>query len=307
MFWKAPTYVLEHQLSLLFYVVPDTTILLPDPIAPLEPTNPHPTLPTAIICSLLRQTQQSRIGVNMPTFGSVTIQRLAALIAIGLFISPTSSLPTYPNTTTPSACSLNSTNMTASTVAMAPLCQTFYPTEYRVMNSRYPTYDESPLHSNKNFFMLLRQRNDTFQVATQIQWSGLAAQIPPNTTCTLQFQLPTADMQTTAGTEPIFDVYQVEREAGVAATWNTYDPWTNVTNGTTSSVFGRVNGTAAAQSDQWNQTGGLYEVGVTDCNDTLTWQMGMAFNGGEEVNYWDFVGVAPPASPIQGFRLLNGC
>ncbi|KAJ4294034.1 hypothetical protein N0V90_007723 [Kalmusia sp. IMI 367209] len=175
------------------------------------------------------------------------------------------------------------------------------------MNSRYANWDQSPLHGQKDFFMLLRQRDDTFQVATQVQWADLAPQVPPNSSCRLQLQLPTNDMQTTAGAEPIFNLYQVERAAGAAATWNTYEARNATSGSQVVPVFGQVNGTAAAQEQQWNVTGGIYDIGATACNDTLTWQMGMAFNGGDVVNYWDFLNVAPPATPIQGFRLLNGC
>ncbi|KAL1605106.1 hypothetical protein SLS60_004649 [Paraconiothyrium brasiliense] len=175
------------------------------------------------------------------------------------------------------------------------------------MNSRYPSWEQAPLHGQKDFFMLLRQRADTFQVATQVQFSNLQDNVPPDSKCLLQFQLPTKDTQNTLGTQPIFNVYQVAREAGVPAMWNTYEPAVIAVKNGTVPVFGQVNGTLEAQQRTWNETAGLVEIGATDCNGTLTWQMGMAYDGGAEVNYWDFLGVDPPLNPVQGLRVITGC
>ena len=110
-------------------------------------------------------------------------------------------------------------------------------------------------------------------------------------------------MENLLGPEPIFNLYQVEREAGVPANWNTYERGHNES----LAVFGQVNGTLEAQARARNETGGLLEIGETACNETLTWQMGMAFDGGQEVNYWDFINVEPPLNPVQGFRVVTGC
>lgn len=110
-------------------------------------------------------------------------------------------------------------------------------------------------------------------------------------------------MQTTAGAEPIFDVYQVSREAGRPASWDTYEKGYN----SSTEVFGRVNGTREAQERAWEEDGGLVGIGSTKCNETLTWQMGMAFDGGAEVNYWDWVDVQMPFTPARGFRVVVGC
>lgn len=229
---------------------------------------------------------------------------LAKLVTASLLLtSPVKAHPHLSNESAPTAC-----NATSSSATIAPpTCQTFYPTEYRVMNSRYPAWDQSPLHSQKDFFMLLRQRSDTFQVTTQVQFTGLQVIPPENenkTTCYLQLQLPTKEMQVLLGTQPIFNVYQVEREASVPASWNTYALAVN----SSLPVFGAmVNGTLEAQGRAWNETGGLVDIGGTRCNETLTWQMGLAFDGGDEVNYWDFIGVSPPVNPVQGFRVVMGC
>lgn len=117
-------------------------------------------------------------------------------------------------------------------------------------------------------------------------------------------------MQTVLGPAPVVTVYQVAREAGAPAYWFSYEPTVaTMSNGSVPApaVFGTVNGSPLAQETTWNLTQGLMEVGATQCNQTLTWQVGMAGNGGEEVNYWDFVGVDPPYNPVQGFRVVTGC
>ncbi|KAK7181666.1 hypothetical protein DPSP01_012736 [Paraphaeosphaeria sporulosa] len=244
----------------------------------------------------------------------LSLHTLANLIVTSLLLAPpTTALPLWPNNTTPAAvptaCSSPTSNPTAE---IAPACQSFYPTSYRIMNSRYPTWDQTPLHGNQDFVMLLRQRADTFQVATQVQFDGLGDVAPPNSssTCRLQFQLPAKDMQTVLGPAPVVDVYQVEREAGSPASWSTYEPALAASsNGSISAprLFGSINGSLAAQETAWNQSVGLVDVGTTFCNATLTWQMGMAIDGGDEVNYWDFIGVDPPFNPVQGFRVITGC
>lgn len=190
-----------------------------------------------------------------------------------------------------------------SSPVVAPSCQTLYPSEYRIMNSRYPHWDLSPMHGRNDMFMLLRQRDETFQVATQLQFAHVATE--HNSTCHLHLQLPDAALQTIAGPQPVFNIYQVEREAGSLATWDMYEA-KNLTE-KEPPVFGQVNGTQAARDEQWKTHGGLIDIGPTRCNETLTFQMGMAFNGGDDVNYWDFINVAPPASPIGGFRVVTGC
>jgi len=213
---------------------------------------------------------------------------------------------------TQNVCALPDRSSPRTPTSSAPTCcQTFYPSEYRVLNSRYPGWgngtgsSQSPLHVRTDYFMLLRQQDDTFQVATQVQWTNLRAQVPLNTTCMLQLQLPTDDLQVVTGSRPIFNAYKVEREAGVPAAWDTYEAKESTE--LHPPIFGQVNGTPEAQSRQRSLNQGIYDVGATDCNDTMTWQMGMAFNGGDEVNYWSFLSVSPPASNIQGFRLLAGC
>ncbi|KAF2448162.1 hypothetical protein P171DRAFT_207096 [Karstenula rhodostoma CBS 690.94] len=227
------------------------------------------------------------------------LHTLANLLIVSFLLAPpTAASPLWPNTTTPAA---------PPTACSTPTCQTFYPTSYSILNSRYPTWDQTPLHGNQDFFMLLRQRADTFQVATQVQFSLPVDNGTENSssTCILQFQLPSKDMQTVLGPAPVVNVYQVTREAGVPATWDTYEPARNAS--VLVPVFGAVNGSVEAQQRIWNQTGGLIDVGAGECNGTLTWQMGMAFEGGDGVNYWDFVGVEPPFSPVQGFRVVTGC
>jgi hypothetical protein len=205
------------------------------------------------------------------------------------------------NTTYPTGTAYNPPIPTNSPINIP--CQTYYPSELRILNSRYPDFDVSPLHGRNNMFMLLRQLSTTFQIATQVQFQ-LGSDTPPNATCHLHMQLPTTETQSIAGPLPVFNLYQVEREAGVTVTWNMFEA-KNLSEWEPK-VFGQVNGTQEARDQQWALKGGVYDIGPALCNETLTWQMGMAFDGGEEVNYWDFFNVAPPASPSQGFRVVTG-
>jgi hypothetical protein len=237
---------------------------------------------------------------------------LTTLFNLTTLLTTTLTTPYYPypnatnSTNTFNPTSGTGTGCTPPTPTYSPIippCQTFYPSELRILNSRYPDFDTSPLHGRDNMVMLLRQLPTTFQIATQMQF-GLGSDTPPNATCHLLMQLPSADTQTINGPLPVFNLYQVEREAGAATTWNTFVA-KNITEWEPK-VFGQVNGTQEARDLQWGLRSGLYDIGPTQCNETLTWQMGMAFDGGEEVNYWEFINVAPPASPIQGFRIVTG-
>ena len=193
-----------------------------------------------------------------------TIPVLAKLITTALLFNlPAKSRPLWSNATDPTACVDATPSSTAVTL---PLCTTLYPSEYRVMNSRYPSWDQSPLHGDKNFFMLLRQRDDTFQVASQVQFytpnttnacNISESSFPPDSVCRLQFQLPNPELQTVVGPEPVFNVYQVEREAGAPAFWNTYDAGFN----SSVPVFVRVNGTLKAQEQMRNISKGLLDLG----------------------------------------------
>lgn len=165
-----------------------------------------------------------------------------------------------------------------------------------MLNSRYPNASYAPTH----FFMLARQASNTLQVAMQMQFIGL----PPNTTCCrLDLVLSAPDFGTIRGPQPIFDVFGVEREINAPATWETYE---GDSNGTQAKIFGTVDGQRKTleEARSGNNT---VTVGSRKCNDTLTFQMGMKFDGGQEVNYWDFVDVAPPAVPVQGWRMVYAC
>ncbi|KAF2686415.1 hypothetical protein K458DRAFT_364249 [Lentithecium fluviatile CBS 122367] len=238
-----------------------------------------------------------------------TLLFLSTLLPTTLTTNPYYPYPNGTNSTNPTSPSASGTSVPTPTLSPIPIppCQTFYPTDLRILNSRYPNFDMSPLHGRDNMFMLLRQLPSTFQIATQVQFT-LGPVSPstysPNATCHLHLALPLTSTQTIAGPQPIFNLYQVAREAGSLATWDMFEA-RNVS-GWEPAVFGQVNGTAEARDTQWATQGGLYDIGPTRCNETLTWQAGMAFDGGEEVNYWEFINVRPPASPEQGFRVVTG-
>ncbi|KAF2624740.1 hypothetical protein BU25DRAFT_413285 [Macroventuria anomochaeta] len=194
----------------------------------------------------------------------------------------------------------DTTNTTFSTPSGGPyVCQRVYPADLAVVNSRYPDYDVDRLHQAKRFFMLRRQTLGEGEIATRVQFQRLPSK-ESNKTCRLEFVLPREELQKISGTNPSFNVYQVEREPDAIATWNTYK------GNDGADLFGRVNGEPEALK-KTRSVGGVSVINETACNETLTFQMGMAYDGGGLPNYWEFSNVAPPAWPIQGFRIVYGC
>jgi hypothetical protein len=180
------------------------------------------------------------------------------------------------------------------------VCHEVYPADLTVLNSRYPDYDADHLHSAKQLFMLRRQIKDEGQIATRVQFQGLPNSTS-NYTCRLEFVLPRADLQRIAGPNPSFNVYQVARASDAVATWNTYE-------GEKESVplFGTVNGENEAL-ERTRSVGGIAAVNATQCNETMSFQMGMMYDSPYAPNYWQFLNAAPPAYPVQGFRIVYGC
>ena len=149
--------------------------------------------------------------------------------------------------------------------------------------------------------MLRRELADLGEIATRVQFTALPSNAT-NTTCRLEFVLPRLDLQLISGFNPTFNVYQVERDTESIATWQTYKNNTD-----TAALFGQVNGEADALA-RTRTVGGVAAINETRCNDTLTFQMGLVYNARDSVpNYWEFVNVAPPGFPIQGFRVVYGC
>ncbi|KAF1961709.1 hypothetical protein CC80DRAFT_384079, partial [Byssothecium circinans] len=181
-----------------------------------------------------------------------------------------------------------------------PLClDTFYPSELRIVDSRYATFNETELHARTNMFMALRQREDTFQVATQVQFIDVVA--PNWTACHLKLDLPAENLQMQTGPKPILYVYQVEREAGSMANWEMYEP--AYTGADQLILYGAINGTNGQQSTTREFYKGYYDIGSGPCNQTMTFQIGFGFDGGDEVNYWQFINTRPPLIPAQGFKI----
>jgi hypothetical protein len=180
------------------------------------------------------------------------------------------------------------------------VCHEVYPADLTVLNSRYPDYDVDHLHSANQLFMLRRQIKDDGQIATRVQFQGLPNSTS-NYTCRLEFVLPRAELQRVAGPNPSFNVYQVKRATDSIATWNTYE-------GEKLGVllFGTVNGENHAL-ERTRSVGGVAAVNSTQCNETLTFQMGMMYDSPYAPNYWQFLNAAPPAFPVQGFRVVYGC
>ncbi|KAF2634795.1 hypothetical protein P280DRAFT_537189 [Massarina eburnea CBS 473.64] len=183
-----------------------------------------------------------------------------------------------------------------------PCLNTFYPSELRILNSRYALYNQTELHTRTNMFMALRQREDTFQVATQVQFNDVVA--PNWTGCHLKFDIPGDSFQTYSGPQPILYVYQVTREAGSVANWDTYEP--AIVSANDLVVYGTVDGASVQQKGITEHYQGYYDIGSGPCNQTMTFQVGLAFDGGDEVNYWQFIDTQPPLSPVHGFKLWSG-
>jgi hypothetical protein len=174
-----------------------------------------------------------------------------------------------------------------------------FPIDLTVLNERYPDYNTSRLHDASRLFMLRRQVPEEGEVATRAQFHGLPSYVS-NTTCRLEFLLP--QLQTVKGFNPTFNVYQVEQDTETISTWKNYIGYTDA------NLFGKVNGEPGALQRTRTIGGGIAAIGETRCNETLTFQMGMAFNSKDGVpNYWEFVEVMPPAWPVQGFRMVWGC
>jgi hypothetical protein len=132
-----------------------------------------------------------------------------------------------------------------------------------------------------------------------LQFVGLPSSTS-NYTCRLEFVFPGPKLQHISGPNPSFHVYQVEREAGAVATWNTHEDDRNRL------LYGTVNGEEQAL-ERTRSVGGIAAVNETACNETMTFQMAMMYDGMYMPNYWTFSNVAPPAWPVQGFRMVYGC
>lgn len=194
----------------------------------------------------------------------------------------------------------DTTNTTLTTPSGGPyVCQYTYPADLAVVNSRYPDYDVDHLHQARRFFMLRRQLLGEGEIATRVQFQGLPSK-QSNSTCRLELVLPDENLQTISGNNPTFNIYQVDRDPNSIATWNTFK------GNDGADLFGRVNGDPKAL-ERTRSVGGVAAIGETACNDTLTFQMGMTYDGAELPNYWEFSNVMPPASPVQGFRVVYGC
>jgi hypothetical protein len=154
-------------------------------------------------------------------------------------------------------------------------CTYIYPSDLTVLNERYPDYNESHLHDASTLFMLRREVPEVGEIATRVQFQNLPSNIS-NTTCRLEFVLPQPELQTIQGFNPTFDTYQVNGEPEAL--------------------------------ERTRSVGGVAAINEAQCNETLTFQMGMAFNNINGVpNYWSFVQATPPAWPEQGFRMVWGC
>lgn len=223
---------------------------------------------------------------------------LAALYFTRGFASP---YP-FPNSTTSDNNATTAfANGTAFNSTPEYQCNDIYPTDLTVLNERYPDYNTSHLHDASSFFMLRREVTDVGEIATRVQFTGLPFNTS-NTTCRLEFVLPGTTMQFVQGFNPSFNVYQVSRDKESISTWKQY-----VGNNKTAVLFGQVNGEPEA-INRTRSVGSVAAINETICNETLTFQMGMAYNGrGGVPNYWNFMEVAPPAWPVQGFRMVWGC
>jgi hypothetical protein len=194
--------------------------------------------------------------------------------------SDTTSSDTPPSDTT--TIPTNETDITNTTLSSSLsggpyICNCAYPSDLTVMNSRYPDYAHH-LHAAHRFFMLRRQTPALGEIATRVQFTSL----PPkssNTTCRLEFIVPSPSTQVISGANPSFNVWSVVRPAGERANWDTYEGYKDDTK-----LFGVANGEQAAL-ERIRANGGVAALGEDPCAETMTWQMGMLFDGPEKPNY----------------------
>ena len=220
---------------------------------------------------------------------------VAAQLLAALLLPVALSFP-YPllNTTTPvnatcnasslmpnsssDACNTNITSPSTANATSEFICQEVYPSDLTVLDSRYPDYNTTHLHQTQGYFRLRRELPETGEIATRVQFQNLPSKAS-NTTCRLEFILPRLDLQRIAGFNPTFNVYQVERDTESIATWKAY------VGNTGAELFGRVNGEPEALN-RTRSVGGVAAINEIICNETLTFQMGLAFNSkGGTPNY----------------------
>ncbi|EAT76212.2 hypothetical protein HBH56_241320 [Parastagonospora nodorum] len=214
------------------------------------------------------------------------------------FLSRGLTVPTIPY---PFPNSTALTNGTAPNGTVEYHCNDIFPTDLTVLNERYPDYNTSRLHDAIDLFMLRREVAEQGEIATRVQFTGLPS-ANTNITCRLEFIFPAPDQMLVQGYNPTFNVYQVERDTETISTWKQY-----VGNGIDADLFGQVNGQPEA-IERTRSVGGVAAINETRCNETMTFQMGMAYDSkGGAPNYWNFTEVAPPAWPVQGFRMVWGC
>ena len=214
--------------------------------------------------------------------------------------TPSNDIPPNDLTTTPTnATDITNTTLSSSLSGGPYICNYAYPSDLTIMNSRYPDYAHH-LHASHRFFMLRRQTPGLGEIATRVQFTSLPP-LSSNTTCRLEFILPSPSTQLISGANPTFNVWSVVRPAGSRATWETYEGYKDDTK-----LFGVANGEEEAL-EKIRANGGVAALGEDPCAETMTWQMGMRFDGPEKPNYWEFDNVAPPGAPVQGFRVVWGC
>ncbi|KAL6705156.1 hypothetical protein ACN47E_007261 [Coniothyrium glycines] len=228
------------------------------------------------------------------------------VLTTAILISPVLSIP-YPllNTTTTTTTPNSSTTTLPSSIPQYH-CKTAYPSDLLILNARYPDYTHAHLHSTTQLFQLRRQTlSDGGEIATRVQFTALPAL--PNTTCRLELVLPRAALQRVSGPNPSFDVWMLDGAPGAWAPFAAPDA--------ARSYFGAVNGEARALA-RTRSVGGVVAVNETACAETMTFAMGMKYDGGkgqgleqgvDGPNYWEFVNVGGEAWPVQGWRVVWGC
>ncbi|KAF2001651.1 hypothetical protein P154DRAFT_166788 [Amniculicola lignicola CBS 123094] len=183
-----------------------------------------------------------------------------------------------------------------------PACSSAYPTSLRQMRSQYP----DQVYRSHYYFNIIRQIEDSFQIATQVQFTDLPGDAY---NCRLQLVVPGPKTSRIGGPNPVVAIWNVVRAHGDAAAWRSFEGRNKSLDGMGIGVlepWRTVNLTEVAL--QKNGPGNSIELGGMRCNGTLTWQMGMLSPGNENgTNAWDFLNVGPTATPIQGFRIVHSC
>ncbi|CAI6337273.1 unnamed protein product [Periconia digitata] len=181
---------------------------------------------------------------------------------------------------------------------------------YHPINLKMVTTGE-PKDTDRNDYFKAQRSATMPEWATQVQFHGINA--PKDALCHLKLRLASKDIQRHTlymGPRPFLAIYQVPRAPYDEPTWETYEPaHTKIYKPT---YLKEVNGSYIEQMRIYRFFDAYYDAATVPCNETLTFQIGMAYqepktsDGFDIVNGWEFVDSPPPNDMLQGFKIWVG-